>query len=291
MKPYLGFSKISLVLADVDGTLVTHNKILTPRAKVAVKNLRTAGIAFAITSGRPPLGMKMIIDDLNIDTIIAGFDGGLFVKPDFTVVLSRFVSRPAATRALELIREHKLASWLYNDTDWYVPDPNGPHIAREAWTVKFEAKVAADFNPLLDRVAKIVGVSDDLEAVARCETAMQEALRDQASVTRSQPYYLDVTNPEATKGNVVDFLSRSMNIPEEEIATVGDMPNDVPMFEKSGLSIAMGNADKEVQARANFVSLSCEEDGFAYAIDKYVVHTPPSVSSTEPPEQQRSKPH
>ncbi len=288
MKPYMSHSQVSLVLADVDGTLVTHDKILTPRAKAAVTNLRTAGIAFAITSGRPPLGMKLIVDELNIDTIIAGFNGGLFVKPDFTVVLSRFVSRAASTHALELIREHKLAAWLYTDTDWYVPDPHGPHVARETWTVKFEAKVATDFSPLLDRVVKIVAVSDDLETVARCETAMQAALRDQASASRSQPYYLDVTHLEATKGGVVEFLSWSMNIPEEAIATLGDMPNDVSMFQKSGLSIAMGNASKEVQAQANFVSLSNEEEGFAYAIENFVLHTQPSISATEPAEQQRS---
>lgn len=288
MKPYMSHSQVSLVLADVDGTLVTHDKILTPRAKAAVTNLRAAGIAFAITSGRPPLGMKMIVDGLNIDTIIAGFNGGLFVKPDFTVVLSRFVSRAASTHALELIREHKLVAWLYTDTDWYVPDPHGPHVARETWTVKFEAKVVTDFSPLLDRVVKIVAVSDDLQTVARCETAMQAALRDQASASRSQPYYLDVTHLEATKGGVVEFLSRSMNIPEEAIATLGDMPNDVSMFEKSGLSIAMGNASKEVQAQANFVSLSNEEEGFAYAIENFVLHTHPSVSATEPSQQQRS---
>ena len=126
------------------------------------------------------------------------------------------------------------------------------------------------------------------EAVARCETAMQAALRDQASASRSQPYYLDVTHLEATKGGVVEFLSRSMNIPEEAIATLGDMPNDVSMFEKSGLSIAMGNASKEVQAQANFVSLSNEEEGFAYAIENFVLRTHPSVSATEPSEQQRS---
>src|SRR5512143_3567331 len=86
MKPYMSHSQVSLVLADVDGPLVTHDKILTPRAKAAVTNLRAAGIAFAITRGRPPLGMKMIVDEFNIETIIAGFNGGLFVKPDFTVV-------------------------------------------------------------------------------------------------------------------------------------------------------------------------------------------------------------
>jgi Cof subfamily protein (haloacid dehalogenase superfamily) len=271
MKPYLNPSKIALVLADVDGALVTRDKILTPRAKAAVADLRSAGIAFAITSGRPPRGMKMLIEDLKIDTIVAGFNGGVFVKPDLTVISSRFISRAAATRALDLIKKNKLAGWLYTDNDWFVPDVKGPHVAREAWTVKFEAKVSNDFAPLLDRAVKIVGVSDDLSAVAACEAAMQSELRAQASAARSQPYYLDVTHPEANKGGVVDFLSQTLHIPKEAIATLGDMPNDVMMFKKSGLSIAMGNASPQVQAQANFVTLSNEEDGFASAMEKFVL--------------------
>jgi HAD superfamily hydrolase (TIGR01484 family) len=129
------------MLADVDGSLVTQNKVVTPRTRAAIADLRAAHIGFTITSGRPPRGMKMLIDDLKIDTIVAGFNGGVFVKPDLTVIQSRFISRAAAARALEVIGQHKLVAWLYTDTDWFVPDPNEPHVARETWTVKFEAKV------------------------------------------------------------------------------------------------------------------------------------------------------
>jgi Cof subfamily protein (haloacid dehalogenase superfamily) len=271
MKSYQNSTKISFMLADVDGALVTNDKVVTPKARAAVADLRAAHLGFTITSGRPPRGMKMLIDDLKIDTVVAGFNGGVFVNPDLTVIQSRFISRVAAARALEVIGQHNLAGWLYTATDWYVPDPVGPHVAREAWTVKFEAKVSTDFSPLLDAVVKIVGVSDDLEAVARCETALRAELRGQASAARSQPYYLDVTHPEANKGGVVEFLSRYLHIPAEGIATIGDMPNDVMMFEKSGLSIAMGNASVEVQAQANFVTLSNEEDGFAYAMSEFVL--------------------
>ena len=74
-------SKISLVVADVDGTLVTEEKVLTSRAAAATKALQTAGIAFAITSGRPPRGMSMLVDPLALQTPIAGFNGGIFVNP------------------------------------------------------------------------------------------------------------------------------------------------------------------------------------------------------------------
>ena len=155
-------------------------------------------------------------------------------------------------------------------------------MAREAWTVKFEAKVSTDFSPLLDVAVKIVGVSDDLDAVAWCETTLQAELRGPASAARSQPYYLDVTNPEANKGGGVEFLSRHLHIPAKEIATIGDMPNDVMMFEKSGVSIAMDNASPQVQAQANFVISSNQEDGFAHAMEKFVLPTVTSDSNRQP---------
>jgi Cof subfamily protein (haloacid dehalogenase superfamily) len=279
MKPYLNSPKISLMLSDVDGTLVTDDKVVTPRARAAIAEFRAAHIGFTITSARPPRGMKILIDDLKIDTIVAGFNGGVFVKPDLTVIQARFLPRTVAALALEIIGQHELAAWIYTDTEWFVPDPNGAHVAREAFTINFEAKVSRDFGSLRSRAAKIVGVSDDLQAVAQCEAVLQSELHGQASAERSQPYYLDVTHPEANKGGVVEFLSRYLDIAPAEIATIGDMPSDVRMFEKSGLSIAMGNASAEVQAQANFVTLSNEEDGFAYAMDKFVLPAATSVST------------
>ena len=237
-------AKISLVLADVDGTLVTAEKVLTPRARAAVKALHAAGIAFAITSGRPPRGMAMLIDPLALRTPVAGFNGGIFVKPDMTIMEEHVLAADAAKRALEVILQNKMDVWFYSGKDWLVRDPNAPHVAREQWTVKFAPTVVENFDDVLGRAVKIVGVSDDLDLVARCEKDAQDALGAKASAARSQPYYLDVTHPDANKGTVVTTLSKLLSIPTNEIATLGDMPNDVLMFRKSGLSIAMGNASR-----------------------------------------------
>ena len=118
---------------------------------------------------------------------------------------------------------------------------------------------------------KIVGVSDDLDQVAACEKLAQNTLGEKASAARSQPYYLDVTHPQANKGTVVATLSKLLNIPPEQIATMGDMPNDVLMFRKSGFSIAMGNASSEVQRAARRVTSSNDDEGFAKAIERFVL--------------------
>lgn len=264
-------TNIRLVIADVDGTLVTREKVLTAQAMEAVKRLRNAGIAFTITSGRPPLGMKMLIDALALTEPVAAFNGGVLVRTDLSVITQSFVAPEIAGKAIETIARHGLDCWLYTDRDWLVRKIDGPHVAREQWTVKFAPVVVPDFTSHLGSVAKIVGVSDDYAAVARCEADVQIECGDQVSASRSQPYYLDVTHPDANKGHVVAALSKALSIPPEQIATIGDMPNDVLMFEKSGLSIAMGNSSPDVQRQAQFVTTSNEEEGFANAMETFIL--------------------
>lgn len=270
-QPHIRASTIRLVIADVDGTLVTKDKVLTTRAIDAVSRLREANVLFAITSGRPPKGMKMLVDALDLSEPISAFNGGVVINPDYSVIASHPVSSDLAAEVIRLIGEHGLDVWLYSDTDWYVRDSNAPHVAREQWTVKFPPTVVSDFKAHLEHVIKIVGVSDDLQAVARCEKEMQAWGGARISAERSQPYYLDVTHPDANKGEVVLMLSKLLSIPSEQIATIGDMPNDVLMFNKSGVSIAMGNASTEVQKAATYVTTSNEEEGFAKAMERIVL--------------------
>jgi len=263
--------RISLLLADVDGTLVTHDKVLTERARTAVHGLHEQGIRFAITSGRPPRGMAMLTGPLGIDTPIAGFNGGIFVNPDLTVIEDHTLPPTVSATAVQLIADYGLDVWVYRGNDWFVRNPDGPHVAREQWTVKFPPTVVADFTAVLDRVVKIVGVSDDLNRVRDAETTARSRLDRLASAARSQPYYLDITDPSANKGGVVDYLSRDLRIPPGEIATIGDMPNDILMFHKGGFAIAMGNGGQDVQEAADAVTASSEDEGFAKAVERFIL--------------------
>jgi hydroxymethylpyrimidine pyrophosphatase-like HAD family hydrolase len=137
--------------------------------------------------------------------------------------------------------------------------------------VQFEPSVVESFGSVSSRVAKIVGVSDDFDAVAAAQNAATEALGEHVAASRSQPYYLDITHPQANKGAVVTYLSERYDVPPGQIATIGDMPNDVLMFAHSRLSIAMGNAHREVQRAARHVTSANDEDGFANAVDRYIL--------------------
>ena len=280
-------SPIKLVLADVDGTLVTHEKVLTPRAIASVQALARAGIAFAITSGRPPRGMQMFVEPLGLTTPLAAFNGGQFVRPDLSLIEQRVLSRDTVEPVLAIIKAHQLDSWIYRGNDWFVRERHGPHVDREEWTVKFPPAVVPDFSDKMDEVVKIVGISDDLDAVARCEadivrqfstnvlckktTPQRDHQPPAVFAARSQPYYVDVTHPQANKGAVVLALGKMLKIDPSEVATLGDMPNDISMFAKSGLSIAMGQSSDEVKRAATHVTTSSEEEGFANAIEHFIL--------------------
>jgi len=264
-------STIKLLLADVDGTLVTPDKVLTDRAVDAVRRLGEARILFAVTSGRPPRGMSMLIEPLNLTTPIAAFNGGILVNRDMSVIEQRVVPEDLIVPVAELNASFGLDTWVYRGADWYVPDPKGAHVARETATVRFEPKVMASLDGLTSDVTKLVGVSDDLDAVARASEAAHDQFGDHVAAARSQPYYLDVTHPDANKGAVAQYLARTYSIPTDSIATIGDMPNDVLMFAHSGLSIAMGNASLEVQHAARRVTTSNADEGFAAAVERFIL--------------------
>ena len=263
--------KIRLVIADVDGTLLTPSKVLTDRARSAVRRLRDAGIAFAITSGRPPRGLSMLLGPLELATPIAAFNGGMLVGPDLSPIEEQILPVPLVGPLIEALERRGLDVWVYRGADWLVRNVYGPRVAREQRTVGFAPAVVDGFDRLHERVVKIVGVGDDLPLVARSEAEVREQFGDHVSAARSQPYYLDVTHPNANKGAVVRRLSELLAIPAEAIASLGDMPNDVLMFALSGLSIAMGNASPEVQRAARRVTSSNEDEGFALAIERYVL--------------------
>lgn len=262
---------IRLMLADVDGTLITSKKILTPRAIAAVGALREAGIRFAITSGRPPRGMEMLVKPLHLDLPLAAFNGGVVVAPDMSVIEQRVIPEQLVAPITKLMDSFKLDVWVYRGTDWFVPDPGGSHVARETATVQFEPKIMHDIGKLTNDVLKIVGVSDDHQAVAKAAEEAHEQFGEHVAASASQPYYLDVTHPDANKGAVAKYFAARYHLDVHEIATIGDMPNDVLMFAHSGLSIAMGNADPQVKRAARRITASYDDEGFAKAVERFVL--------------------
>lgn len=264
-------SRISLLVSDVDGTLVTPDKTLTAAAAAAARRLRDAGIAFTIVSSRPPRGMAMLTGPLGLQHALAAYNGAALLNPDLSVIEEHFVPPEAARLTIDVMKAHDAGIWLFSGQQWLLTDPAGAYVDLERRTVQFEPTVVTSFDQVFDRAGKIVASSREFDMLARCESELQRSLAGIASVHRSQLYYLDVTHPVADKGYAVRRLAALYGVPLAEVAVIGDMANDLPMFAQAGLAIAMGNASPEVKARAHFATAANTEDGFAAAVERYIL--------------------
>lgn len=270
-------SGIALVVSDVDGTLVTTDKILTAKSRAAIARLSAAGIGFSVISSRPPFGLRMLVDELALRLPFGAFNGGALVMPDLTVLEQRVLSREAALKAVEAFRSCAVDVWVFTAGRWLMDNPDGAYVGLEKRTVRAEPTVVEHLEPHIDQAAKIIGISADFDKLDACEPIMRNALAGVATVARSQRYYLDVTPAGVDKGTCVAALAQRLGIATAEIATLGDMENDVPMFRKSGFPIAMDNASPDVKRHAAAVTLSNDQDGFAAAVDELIL--PRAVSS------------
>lgn len=260
--------EIRLFISDVDGTILNPQKELTKATITAVHRLQQAGIQFALVSSRPTRGMKWLIDALGVQALCAGFNGGLIVNSDLSVVEEHDLPETYVPALAEIIRQHNLDLWVYTRDRWFVPDLNAYHVQHNAQTVRFQPEIFPGFDHFNSgEILKLVGTGEDFNAVEACEKSIRSRFDDSVSATRSQVQYVDVTHPLANKGSAVDAMASALNIPLKEVATIGDADNDIQMFHKAGLSIAMGQSMPEVRRAAIQTTLSNSDDGLAFAIE------------------------
>jgi Cof subfamily protein (haloacid dehalogenase superfamily) len=260
-------TRIALVVSDVDGTLLTKDKVLTEAAKAAVRRLHEAGIGFTIVSSRPTLGMRFLIEPLQITLPIGAFNGSSIVDPQLKPIEQRLIPLPAVQRCLEVLNQFGVDIWLFTNDLWLTRNGNGEYVPHEKRAIRADPTIVEDFAPYLSAACKIVGASSDPALLQRCEAAMQKALGAEATAVRSQSYYLDITPPGCDKGTFVQAMAKRLGVATDAVATIGDMQNDLAMFRRSGLSFAMGNATDDVKKVATHVATSNENEGFAGAME------------------------
>jgi Cof subfamily protein (haloacid dehalogenase superfamily) len=263
-------ANIRLVVCDIDGTLVRHDKSLPDANIAAGKRLIATGTPMTLISARPMSGMRWLIDALALDGPFGAFNGGTVFDRNGVIGTPQRLPPDVARTVLTMLDDAGIDVWLFAHERWYARDANNPHVPREKLSAGLEPTLRGDFDNLCDDADKIVGVSDDKALLKQLESAMQQATQGKATVALSQPYFLDATALLANKGDGVASIANTMNIPLADVAVIGDMPNDLPMFARAGLSIAMGQAPDVVRNAADWTTTSNEEDGVAHAIDRLI---------------------
>lgn len=265
---------IRLIVSDIDGTMVRHDKSLPDENIAAVARAMAAGIAVTLISARPPSGMLWIAEALGIEAAMGAFNGSTIFYPDGAVLSAERLARDAAAEALVLVDQPGVSPWLFAEGEWHARDATNPHTAREVQSAGVAPIVGGDWDRLLDRADKIVGVCDDPEQLAAIEIAVRAALGARATVSRSQSYYLDILAMGGNKGAGVRRLAELSGVTLSEVAVLGDQQNDLAMFAIAGRSVAMGQAPDNVRAAATHVAASNDDGGVADAIDRFVLGAP-----------------
>jgi Cof subfamily protein (haloacid dehalogenase superfamily) len=260
-------TSIKLVVSDVDGTLLTPDKRITDAAKAAVARLQAAGIGFTLVSSRPTVGMEFLVEPLRLALPFGSFNGSSIVDPAMRPIEQHFIPAPVVASSLAVLEKFGTDIWLFSHDRWLICDACGEYVGLEQRAIRHAPTVVADFVPYLGNVSKIVGASSDPALLQACEDAMHDAVGREATAVRSQTFYLDITPPGHDKGTFVEAMARRLGIPTAAVATIGDMENDLPMFARSGLSFAMGDAAEEIKRHATHVTASNEDEGFAKAAD------------------------
>lgn len=262
---------IRLLVSDIDGTLVTKDKELTAQVRAAADLLVQHDIKLVLVSSRPPHGVAIFADALHLQTPRAAFNGGVFTSASGEVLRAELMEEGAAHEALDYLQSQGITPWLFTTDEWLLTDPDGDYVSWEQRTVRMEHRVVADLAPYADRAGKIMAASKDFAKLRDCEEALQQRLHGRAAAHRSQDYYLDITHPRANKGEAVREAARLLGVDLAETACIGDMPNDLPMFDVAAYSIAMGNAPAAMQGRADYVTASNADSGWAKAVQDFIL--------------------
>lgn len=268
---------IKLIAIDIDGTLLNPQSKLNQATIDAVKKVRSNGIQIVLCTGRPLTGAKPYLQKLGLDndsnqhvitfngSLVQSTTGSILVR--HTLEFNDYIDIEAVTR--------KIGVHFHCETDQYIYTANknlSPYTIGEAYLVRMPIRYreVSEMSPKLS-ISKGM-IIDDPELINRIqnEHLLPDNFDDRFYIVQSEPFFLEIMNKSASKGNALHDLCQKLNISRDDVMAIGDQGNDLTMIDYAGTSVAMGNAIDEVKEHADQVTLTNAEDGVAAVLNKLV---------------------
>ncbi|RRD79568.1 Cof-type HAD-IIB family hydrolase [Tannerella forsythia] len=268
--------KYKLVVLDVDGTLLTNEKTVTPRTRATLIKVQQMGVKLVLASGRPTYGVVGLAKELELDKnggYILSYNGGQIINAQTNELLFEKRIDPEFMPYLERkARKNGFAIFTYRQNTILTNDASNPRVVQEARLNGMELRETDRFAEEIDfHPCKVMLASDDEKALVGLEEHWKKRLAGTLDVFRSETYFLEVVPQFIDKANTLSVLLEKLNIPSAHIVALGDGVCDVTMIQLAGLGIAMGNAQDSVKACADVITFSNEEDGAAVALEKAIL--------------------
>lgn len=259
-------SPFRLVVADLDGTLIGEDGILSPATMKAVTALHDAGIRFTIATGRTFAGASRYATALKVNAPIILYQGGEIREfPSGAVLWSQAIPLPLAHEFIHFARERCLSINAYVDDRTYT-EKESSETSYYAQLGGVPVQPVGDLLAFLRRPPAKLLVIAEPETVDRIAPGFEERFEGRLGIVRSHRRFLEATPLGVHKGTGVGWLTGHMGIQREAVAAIGDNDNDAEMVAWAGLGIAMGNASPAVKAVADVIAPPLSEDGAAWGI-------------------------
>lgn len=266
-------SKYKLIAFDVDDTLLTTEKVISPKTKQALLNAQKNGIKLCVASGRLPYGVKPYaeeLDVLNNGGYYLGFNGGAVLNSGNELIGTTYLDSKYIEPVYEVLRPTNVTTMVHKGDIIYADRKVNDYTHIEPDVIGLPLNRVDDIAEFVDwKLHKILlcGEPGELKVV---ESKLKAKFADDVDIYLSAPWFLEVMPNGVNKGLGVEKVCADMGISMDEVMAFGDNYNDIPMLEMAGLGIAMGNAEDEVKNSADYVTDTCDFDGIAKALSKFL---------------------
>lgn len=261
---------IKLIAIDVDGTLLDSKHVLSSENKKWIKIATQKGAILTLASGRPLNGLFDVFKQLEIEPenhYLMGFNGAVVAKAiDHSIFFERTIDLDIAKSILKHLEQFPVTPILSRKHELIVSNPNGYNVIGEAKMNAMELKIVDNLADYIDYQPNKILVSADPSVIDQYRDAIQAPFTGIVDFVKSSPFYLEIIVKDTNKGSSLEYLSNKLNINQEHVMALGDNYNDLSMIEYAGLGVAMGQADTFIKNKAQFISLSNDEDGVAHAL-------------------------
>lgn len=260
---------IKLVATDIDGTIFIPEKEFSQGVRNCIKRLCEKNIKVVLVTGRMNAAAVSIAKELGLETPVVSYQGGLVVENE-KKLYERYLTPEQCEKILDWagVNGENIHINLYNDDVLY-SESDCYEVKRYCNNLHTEYKVKKFSEIKKDKINKLLAIDySNPERISRYEKELQDIFPD-LYIVKSTPYFLEFSNPEASKKYAVEFLQNYWGLKKEEILTIGDQNNDIALLQAGGIKIAMGNATDELKDVADYITESVYDDGFVKAMEKF----------------------
>ena len=261
-------SKIKLIATDIDGTILKYNFEFNLEVKDCIKKLTQDGIKVVLVTGRMYSATDYIADELELDTPIISYLGGL-IKHKGEILYEKNLNLKYAKEIIKWAKKNNVHLNLYLNDKLYV-EKDDEAIRRYAGQGIAGFSVKSFDELKLERINKILLIDfEDANKVTMWKDYLTTKYSD-LNIVKSTPYYCEICHKQATKAHAVNFLRAYLGLKKEEILAIGDQNNDIDLLSAAGIKVAMGNATEELKAIADYVTDTVNHNGFVKAVERSI---------------------